>query len=130
MNIIDVEVRRRTVLKEDLDKFDVETCDKETLYFYQNRKMRAINDKTAPEEDLVKFDFATTENEVLRFYQIREMAIMEFNTCVRVAEEEGFEEGQQEERLEMTKSLKAIGMPIAQISSITGLSPEEIEQLE
>jgi predicted transposase/invertase (TIGR01784 family) len=85
---------------------------------------------TVLEEDLDKFDFATTETEVLRFYQIREMAIMEFNTCVRVAEEEGFEEGQQEVQLEVAKNLIAMGIPIAQISSITGLSPEEIEHLE
>jgi predicted transposase/invertase (TIGR01784 family) len=38
-----MKIRRCTVLEEDLDKFDLETCDDATLRFYQMRKMAVMD---------------------------------------------------------------------------------------
>jgi predicted transposase/invertase (TIGR01784 family) len=96
--------------------------------------------KTIPKEVLDKFDLTLESDikEILRFYRMRQMAIMDFNSSVRVEREEGEQiglqkgrlEGQQEVQLEIAKNLIEIGLSIAQISSVTGLSPEEIKQLE
>lgn len=67
-------------------------------------------------------------------YQSRKMAIMDYNTGIREAKEDGIEEGKKEgkkeEKVEIARKLRKINMSIKEIKEITGLSKEEIENLE
>ena len=51
------------------------------------------------------------------------------HNVVNSAERRGREEGRKDAKHEAARKMKAKGYPIAEIAEITGLSPEEIENL-
>ena len=62
-------------------------------------------------------------------YMSRKFAIMDYNTGIREAKEEGMEEGREKEKIEIAKKLLGKNMPIKEIEEITGLTKEEIRKL-
>lgn len=62
-------------------------------------------------------------------YQSRKMAIMDYNTGIREAKEEGKEEGERKSKIEIAKKLLSKKISIEEIEEITGLSKEEIQKL-
>ncbi len=62
-------------------------------------------------------------------YQSRKMAIMDYNTGVREAKEQGIEQGKKRKQIEIAKKLLSKNMTIKEIEEITELSIEEIQKL-
>ena len=62
-------------------------------------------------------------------YWSRKFAIMDYNTGIREAKEEGIEEGERKKQIEMAKKLLNKNMPIEEIEEITELTKEEIQKL-
>lgn len=52
------------------------------------------------------------------------------NTAEKKGLQEGIRKGREEEKLEVARSAKDMGMSVEQIMKLTGLSAEEIESLE
>ena len=48
---------------------------------------------------------------------------------MRTAKEQGIEQGRIKGRIEVAKKMKARGMSVEEIAELTGLSPQEIENL-
>ena len=83
------------------------------------------------ENDKVKravenYEVLTGDEEVKRLAEIRLMSKLEEKSALDCAKEEGLEQGKRE----IAQKLKKQKMPIKQISEITGLSEEEIEELK
>ena len=57
-------------------------------------------------------------------------AYRDYNNTIDFAREEGKEEGKIEERKNIARKLKSLGMDVPQIEESTGLSAEEIEKIE
>lgn len=66
-------------------------------------------------------------------YQSRKMAIMDYNTGIREAKEEGKREGikkgERKKQIEIAKELLKLGMSIENIQKATKLTIEEIKKL-
>ena len=62
-------------------------------------------------------------------YQSRKMAIMDYNTGIYEAKEEGKQEGERKSKIEIAKKLLEMKLPIEQIMKATNLSKEEIKNL-
>ncbi|MDR2052644.1 MAG: Rpn family recombination-promoting nuclease/putative transposase [Treponema sp.] len=80
-----------------------------------------------------KMVYVTSDKEALRAYQMREMALSDWTSGINHARAEGIQEGKQEgieeERIRIAKTLKAMGEPYKKIAGATGLSVEEIERI-
>ena len=71
-------------------------------------------------------------------YESRRIAIMDYNTGIHQAREEGIEEGKKvgleegkkAEKIKVTQELLKIGMEIEQIEKVTQLTKEEIENIK
>ncbi|MGD1907021.1 MAG: Rpn family recombination-promoting nuclease/putative transposase [Leptolyngbyaceae cyanobacterium] len=109
------------------------------LYFLKNAKqLRAIPEQMAAVPALRQaFEFANQTNlspEELEDLEHREIFIHDQrNAMIRAMNqgiEQGIEQGRVVERQQIALQMKAAGMNIAQIASITGLSSEAIETLE
>ena len=74
-----------------------------------------------PEDKRIKYEQEMNDEKRLR---------SEFNTAKRMGLEEGLEKGREEARLESARKLKQLGVAAEVIAEATGLSPEEIAQLE
>lgn len=62
-------------------------------------------------------------------YQSRKMAIMDYNTGIYEAKEEGLKEGERKKQIEIAKELLKLGMNIEDIQKATKLTIEEIKKL-
>lgn len=62
-------------------------------------------------------------------YQSRKMAIMDYNTGIYEAKEEGLKEGERKSKIEIAKELLKLGMNIEDIQKATKLTIEEIKKL-
>lgn len=62
-------------------------------------------------------------------YESRRLAIMDYNTGIEVAKEEGKKQGKKEKQLEIAKKLLSKGMAVEEIIELTELTKEEIEKL-
>ena len=67
-------------------------------------------------------------------YESRRIAIVDYNTGIHQAREEGkkvvLEEGKKAEKIKVTQELLKIGMEIEQIEKVTQLTKEEIENIK
>jgi predicted transposase/invertase (TIGR01784 family) len=65
------------------------------------------------------------DDEILRLYELREKALSDWNSEIDHARKEGKEE----EKVEIARNLKAIGIAIEKIAQGTGLTEEQIKKL-
>jgi predicted transposase/invertase (TIGR01784 family) len=63
-------------------------------------------------------------------YESRKMAIMDYNTGIIEAKEEGIIKGQKQKQIEIAKELLKMNMNIDNIQKVTKLTKEEIEKLK
>lgn len=61
-------------------------------------------------------------------YESRRLAIMDYNTGIEVAKEEGKKQGKKERQLEIAKKLLSKGMAVEEIIELTELTKKEIEK--
>ena len=85
-------------------------------------------------EELKRMNLTETEEEV---YEARQKAIWDYNSQMLAAKEDGFEQGKEEglklgkeEKINIVRKLLKKGMAIDEISEITGMTKEEIEEIE
>ena len=69
------------------------------------------------------------EDEMVKLYTKLSRREMEYNTYIAVATEEGYNKGIEEEKLSVAKKMLEENLPLEIISKITGLSNEEITEL-
>lgn len=69
------------------------------------------------------------EDEMVKLYTKLSRREMEYNTCIAEATEEGYNKGIEEEKLNVAKKMLEENLPLEIISKITGLSNEEITEL-
>lgn len=77
-----------------------------------------------------KMAFLANDKEVLRLYNMREMAQIDYNSGMKKAKDEGKIEGKIERNIEIARNMVADGEPIEKIIKYTGLTKENIENLE
>ena len=69
------------------------------------------------------------EDEMVKLYTKLSRREMEYNTYIAEATEEGYNKGIEEEKLNVAKKMLEEKLPLETISKITGLSNEEITEL-
>ena len=74
-------------------------------------------------------DFITQDSNERDLYFRRQMAIMDYNSGINGARQEGIIKGKNEKARDIASKLKNIGIPIEKIIESTGLSQHEIERL-
>jgi len=111
-----------------------------------SRWMAWLNRRSPPElvAEVVKMDsaiqaanermvYVTGDKEAIRAYERRQMALSDYNSAINYARSTGMKKGRQkgrtEEKLEIARNLKKMGIPITQIAEGTGLPVEIIAQL-
>lgn len=79
-----------------------------------------------------RMTFVSKDKEALRAYQMREMALSDWTSGINYAKQEGRAEGrvegEKQKTVEIARKMKAMGMTSTQITTATGLMPEEIER--
>ena len=82
-------------------------------------------------EELKRMNLTETEEEV---YEARQKAIWDYNSQMLAAKEDGFEKGKEEGlkvgKISIVKKLLKKGMTIEEISEITEIAKEEIEEIK
>ena len=98
-------------------------------------KMGAKKDKNL-KEAVEKLEVISGDERMQRIAELRLKYILDENTNIRTAREQGREEGreegikiEQQRRIDIIKNLLRLKIPIEQISEATGLSKEEIEKI-
>ena len=98
-------------------------------------KMGAKKDKNL-KEAVEKLEVISGDERMQRIAELRLKYILDENTNIRTAREQGREEGreegikiEQQRRIDIIKNLLRLKIPIEQISEVTGLSKEEIEKI-
>ena len=91
-------------------------------------KMGAKKDKNL-KEAVEKLEVISGDEKMRRIAELRLKYILDKNTNIRTAREQGIKQGKQLEKLEIIKNLIKVKIPIEQISEATGLSKEEIEKI-
>jgi predicted transposase/invertase (TIGR01784 family) len=84
-----------------------------------------------------RLDFVTQDKEVLREYHLREMALMDWNSGINAATENGIEigiekgivQGAMQKQIEMAKKMLIDGLPVEVIHKYTDLDVETIRSL-
>lgn len=76
-----------------------------------------------------RLEWLSSDKETQRLYEAREESLMERNSIIKSAKDEGRAEGEMEEKLKVAKHLVDLGVDIEVIEKATGLSREEIEKL-
>ena len=76
-----------------------------------------------------KLDSVMQDEQTRRHYWKCEMARRDLRGQLRFARDEGIEQGSNNEKAEIARKLKKMGLSVAQIAEGTGLSPQEIELL-
>ena len=91
-------------------------------------KMASKKNKTIEKvvEDLD--EMSADENERIEAYK-RKLAIWDYNVNIHEAKKEGIQQGLQEEKKKIAQNLKKKGIDIETIAEVTGLSKEEIQNL-
>ena len=69
------------------------------------------------------------DDEMVKLYTKLSRREMEYNTYIAEATEEGYNKGIEEEKLNVAKKMLEENLPLEIISKITGLSNEEITEL-
>lgn len=90
---------------------------------------KLLKEDTIFEKAIDKYNYFTNNKDLLNEYDRREAYLVYQASLMRGAREDGFEEGRNEEKKSMVKSMKKSGLDIKFISEITGLSVDEIEKL-
>ena len=98
-------------------------------------KMGAKKDKNL-KEAVEKLEVISGDERMQRIAELRLKYILDENTNIKTAREQGREEGreegikiEQQRRIDIIKNLLRLKIPIEQISEATGLSKEEIEKI-
>lgn len=86
------------------------------------------NDKIKKAIEII--DQMSMDEKEWELYRSRQLAIMNYNSGIYEAKEEGKEEGKLEKQKEIAKAMLYKKMPIELISEITGLTEKEIEKLK
>jgi len=73
--------------------------------------------------------YVTGDKEAIRAYEMRQMALSDYNSAINYARSTGMKKGRTEEKLDIARNLKKMGLPISQIADGTGLPIKTIEQL-
>lgn len=76
-----------------------------------------------------KMDRISMDSDAMRYYELRQIALNYHNLELKEREERGIQQGIQQEKFEIARKGKALGIPIEQITQMTGLSPEMIALL-
>jgi predicted transposase/invertase (TIGR01784 family) len=94
-------------------------------YFDKNTNEKVLEEVIKMDSAIGKaqerFDFIIRDKEFLRAYDMREMAMSDWTTGINTAK--------MEEKIEIAKNLKRMGLPVAQIVEGTGLDLKTIESL-
>jgi predicted transposase/invertase (TIGR01784 family) len=77
-----------------------------------------------------KMEFLANDKEVLRLYHLREMAQIDYNSGMKKAKDEGRAEGKAEEKIEVARNALKMNMSVDDISKLTGLSRQQIEDIK
>ena len=88
-----------------------------------------INMDSAIQKAEERQDYILSDEDALRLYEMRQMAQMDWTSGINHAHREGLKEGKKEEKLEIARKLKSMGIPTPQISESTGLTIEVIKKL-
>ena len=76
-----------------------------------------------------EIDYLTGDDAVRRLADLREKWEMDYVTGIECAETKGRKEGKKQKQIEIVQNLLKMGMKISEISEATGLTIEEIEQI-
>ena len=77
-----------------------------------------------------KLNFVSQNKEFLRTYHLREMALSDWTTGINTATEKGFEKGIEKGKTEIALNLLKTGDPVEKITAVTGLTRQEVENLQ
>ena len=69
-------------------------------------------------------------DEEWELYESRRLALLDYNTGMINAKNEGEKQGAKKEKIEIAKKLLKMGMTVEQIKEATGLNEEEIKKLK
>lgn len=112
---------------------DIKNKLKNWILFLKSNKeedmSKLLKEDTIFEKAIDKYNYFTDNKDLLNEYDRREAYLVYQASLMRGAREDGFEEGRNEEKKSMVKSMKKSGLDIKFISEITGLSVDEIEKL-
>lgn len=112
---------------------DIKNKLKNWILFLKSNKeedmSKLLKEDTIFEKAIDKYNYFTNNKDLLNEYDRREAYLVYQASLMRGAREDGFEEGRNEEKKSMVKSMKKSGLDIKFISEITGLSVDEIEKL-
>lgn len=112
---------------------DIKNKLKNWILFLKSNKeedmSKLLKEDTIFEKAIDKYNYFTDNKDLLNEYDRREAYLVYQASLMRGAREDGFEEGRNEEKKSMVKSMKKLGLDIKFISEITGLSVDEIEKL-
>jgi len=81
------------------------------------------------DQALSAYNVITVSSEYREIERLRAKARHDEAQALYHAEQKGIEKGRQEEKLEMARKLKSMGLPAHQISQVSGLSCSEIDDL-
>ncbi len=73
-----------------------------------------------------KMEFLANDKEVLRLYHLREMAQIDYNSGMKKAKDEG----RTERSIEIARNALKMNMSVDDISKLTGLSRQQIEDIK
>ena len=73
-----------------------------------------------------KMEFLANDKEVLRLYHLREMAQIDYNSGMKKAKDEG----RAERSIEIARNALKMNMSVDDISKLTGLSRQQIEDIK
>ena len=73
-----------------------------------------------------KMEFLANDKEVLRLYHLREMAQIDYNSDMKKAKDEG----RAEEKIKVARNALKMNMSVDDISKLTGLSRQQIEDIK
>lgn len=90
----------------------------------------AKNENKEIKEAEERYNVLTGDAELKRLAEVRLMSQLEGASAKKVAREEGRKEGHKEKILEIAKKMKSRNIPIEEIIELTGLTKEEMENLE
>ena len=94
------------------------------------KEVKEIMEKNEDIKDAVVTVHEMSEDEKLRrLAELREKAIMDEKAIRRAGYKRGMEAGEKNQKIEIAKRLKEMGMKIEEIMKVTKLSEEEIKEL-
>ena len=94
------------------------------------KEVKEIMEKNEDIKDAVVTVHEMSEDEKLRrLAELREKAIMDEKAIRRAGYKRGMEAGEKNQKIEIAKRLKEMGMKIEEIVKVTDLSEEEIKEL-